>query len=518
MLRAREAELRSNVSVYTENPLRPQLPSLILPRRYEALEAEAKIRNLPLRPLVKPVREALTDIEAEIRLVQQMATGRLYVINGVTGSGKTTFLNSLTLFIDGVSIHTVKGMSLDTRGAVENALTLLRRDPSKMSIVIMEGREAPGSLRDEELDVLLTTLNADFRSESGRRTLFVIPTTHPSLAQTISERAASIGGMTNRVRPFFVFEGPARSEFFSIINETVGAFNNARTLLDYGVSNELAKAIAETTNSIGQFIESCHQEIMSTRQKLEASAAEVKHKRIHLWMVFCSHEQDLRRSYDIVRALTVGGKQIAQVVRILSGQSKEVREWQSREAEFAQIASYLDLRIMYIPVRTALAIFTAYAPPEILKGLKEQGLFQRETVKVRAQESIANTAIGAFLRGQDFTDDPLRRGKLEENQHELFNEMMRIAVNDETLLNAMIAQALREWLSDPETPVVTEKEILGDNRSLVTDIAVISSTDIYCLEMKWRSTQLHDSEVIRSTVARVTDFAKNLPELRHLVG
>ena len=105
MLRAREAELRSNVSVYTENPLRPQLPSLILPRRYEALEAEAKIRNLPLRPLVKPVREALTDIEAEIRLVQQMATGRLYVINGVTGSGKTTFLNSLTLFIDGVSIH-----------------------------------------------------------------------------------------------------------------------------------------------------------------------------------------------------------------------------------------------------------------------------------------------------------------------------------------------------------------------------------------------------------------------------
>ena len=235
-------------------------------------------------------------------------------------------------------------------------------------------------------------------------------------------------------------------------------------------------------------------------------------------MVFCSHEQDLRRSYDIVRALTVGGKQIAQVVRILSGQSKEVREWQSREAEFAQIASYLDLRIMYIPVRTALAIFTAYAPPEILKGLKEQGLFQRETVKVRAQESIANTAIGAFLRGQDFTDDPLRRGKLEENQHELFNEMMRIAVNDETLLNAMIAQALREWLSDPETPVVTEKEILGDNRSLVTDIAVISSTDIYCLEMKWRSTQLHDSEVIRSTVARVTDFAKNLPELRHLVG
>ena len=505
------------MSVQVEEPVRPQLPSLILPRRYEALEAEAKIRNLPLRPLLKPVREALKDIEGEIQLVQQMGTGRLYIINGVTGSGKTTFLNSIGLFVDGISIHTVKGMSLDTRGAIENSLTLLQRDPNKISIVIMEGREAPGSLRDDELDILLTTLNADLRSGVGRRTLFVIPTTHPSLAQTISERAATIGGMTSRVRPFYVFEGPPRSEYMSIINETVSAFNEARTLLDYGISSELAKAIAESTGSIGQFIESCHQEITSKRQILEANASEVKHKRVHLWMVFCSYEQDLRRSYDIVRALTIGGKQTAQVSRILGGQSKEVRDWQGREAEFAQIASYLDLRIMYIPLRTALAVFTAFAPEGVLKNFKEQGLIQRETVKVRAQESIANTAIGAFLKGQDFSDDPLKRGNLTDQQYELFQEIMKIAANDETVLNSMIAESLRQWLANPEMPVVIEKEVLQDNRNLVTDIAVITPTDIYCLEMKWRSSQLHDSEVIRSTVARVTDFAKNLPELRNLI-
>ena len=400
---------------------------------------------------------------------------------------------------------------------MENALALLGRKSDKVSIVILEGREAFGSLRDEELDLLLTTLNVDFRSDAGRRTLFVIPTTAPSLAQAISERAAMIGGMTSRERPFFVFNGPMRHEYVTITNETLAAFNDARSLLDYGISDELAKGIAEATASIGQFIERCHQEIMERQQRLETSFAEVKHKRIHLWMVFCSAEEDLRRNHDIVRSLTVGGKQSVQVSRILIGDSKEVREWQSRASEFAQVASFLDLRVMYLPVRTALAVITAYVPTDVMATLKETRLLQRETVRVRAQESLSNSVIGTFLRHRDFNEDPSRRGRLDDRQKQLFQEVMKLAVADETILNAMIAQALREWHSDPEVVIATEKS-LNEQRSLCADLAVVTSTDIYCLEMKWRSKQLQDSEVIRETVERVTDFAKNLPELKHLVG
>lgn len=516
-LKAKESEIRSAALLQPQNIVSIGLPSLILPIRYERLEAEAKLRGLPLRPLVKPVRDALTDIEREIRLVRQMAMGRLYVINGVTGSGKTTFLNSLGLFIDNVKVFTVKGMPLDSRGSIENALTLLNRAPDKISIVVLEGREAPGSLRDEELDVLLTTLNVDFRSDAGRRTLFVIPTTSSSVAQAISERAANVGGMTSRDRPFYVFGGPSRNEYVTITNETISALNDSRALLDYGISDSLAKGIAEASISIGQFMESCHQEIMQKQNRLETIAGEVKHKRVHLWMVFCSYEDDLRRNYDIVRALTVGGKQLVQISRILAGDAKEVREWQGREAEFAQIAAYLDLRLLYLPMRTALAIVTAYAPDDILNLLKRKGLIQRETVRVRAQESLANTAVGAFLHQRDFADDPSRRGRLEERQKELFQEVMKIAVGDETILNAMIASTLRDWHKDPETVIATEKEVT-ENRTLVADIAVVNPTDIFCLEMKWRSSILVDSEAIRETVSRVTDFAKNLPELRHLLS
>ena len=323
--------------------------------------------------------------------------------------------------------------------------------------------------------------------------------------------------MTSREKPFFVFSGPPRHEFVSITNETLAAFNESRSLLDYGIADDLAKGIAEATESIGQFLESCHQEIVSRQDRLITAAAHVKHKRIHLWMVFCSYEEDLRRNYDIVRSLTVGGKQLAQVSRILAGDSKEVREWQTKAAEFAQVAAYLDLRIMYLPMRTAVALVTAYGPQDLMTTLKEQKSLKRGTVRVRAQESLANTAIGAFLQKKEFFDDPSRRGKPDDRQKEIFQALMKTTANHEKTLNATIAYTLRDWLNNPEIIVATETD-LNENRALLGDITVVDATDIFCIEMKWRSSILHDAEVIRESVERVTDFAKNLPELKHLLA
>lgn len=515
-LKTREFGFRTQANIITSKPVRPELPELIMPRRYEALEAEAKNRNVPLRPLVKPVQNAIADIEREINYVRDLGTGRLYVISGTTGSGKTTFLKSLNLFVDNIQIYDLKGLTLDSRSAIEASLAKLNRSEESISIVLLEGREAPSSFKAEEIDLLLTTLNTDFRKASGRRTLFVIPTTATTIAQQISQRAAEIGGMTIKERPFYVFSGPSRVDYVTIVNEMLGALNDSRNLIDYGIPEELSKGLAETSNSIGQFIESCYTEIIERRHKLEKAADEIEHKRIHLWMVFCSSEDDLRRNHDIIRSLTVGNKQTIQVSRALVGDAKEVREWQNRIAEFAQAATYLDLRLLYLPMRTAISIFTAYAPDEVIAYLKDERLIQRETVRARAQESLANTAIGAFLQNRGFVDDPLRRGRLDERQKELFPEIMKIAVGDETILNAMVAETLRQWLNNPEIVVTTEKE-LNDQRTLVTDIAIITTTDIYCLEMKWRSGQLTDSEVLRETISRVTDFTKNMSELKYLL-
>src|SRR2546428_10857986 len=101
-------------------------------------------------------------------------------------------------------------MSMDKREFVENALAVLRREKDKRSVVVLEGKEAPGSMKSDDIDVLLTTLNTDFRSGIGRNTLFVIPTTSQAVAQEIGDRAARIGGMTSKDKLFYVFNGPSR--------------------------------------------------------------------------------------------------------------------------------------------------------------------------------------------------------------------------------------------------------------------------------------------------------------------
>lgn len=523
-IRLNEQQIRATAKIYLEKSVAPIFPSIVLPFRWEALEAEAQKRNVPLKPLIMPVQNAIAEVERELVRIKETGMGKLYVISGVTGSGKTTFLNSLHLFLDDVGVHSIKSMSLDRQESIDNALAVLRREKDKRSVVVLEGKEAPGSLKSDDIDVLLTTLNTDFRRGVGRRTLFVIPTTSQSVAQLIGERAANIGGMTTKDKLFFVFNGPSRHEYVSITNDTLRALNESKTLLEYGISDQIAKGIAEASESIGSFMSNCYSEIQKQRASLESFSTALKRKRVHLWMIFCSLEDTARRNHDIIRSLTVGDFQHAQVKRLLTGDSKEAKFWEDKQEAFAQAAQYIDLRIMYLPLRTANAIATAYGHKEFIEQLKklklESGdrILKREAVRDSAQESLASTAIGSYLRQEGFVDrDVARRRSIDEKQKEIFREIVKLSSKDDKAPNAMIAACLRDWSKDPELKISTQLS-LNDNGSLIPDIAVVSPTDIYCLELKWRSSLLHEGEVVRETAERVKEFTEGLPELKNLLS
>ncbi|MEO7909940.1 MAG: hypothetical protein ABIV47_09840 [Roseiflexaceae bacterium] len=513
----RELHIRNTTEIYTDTPNLPSFPELVLPPRWESLELEAKQRNIPLKPLIAPVHEAIVEVERELRRIQETGIGRLYIISGVTGSGKTTFLNSLNLFIDGVIVKSIKIATIDSRETVEQALRSLSRVGSKYTVVVLEGRETPGSFKSDEIDILLATLNQDFRNGVGRKTLFVIPTTSQAVAQSVSERAYDVGGMTSRNKPFHVFTGPPRSKFISIANDTLRALNESRTLAEYGVSDAMAKGIAESVESIGAFLEKCYEEITDRKQIVLNHASETKRKRIHLWMVFCSMENNSRNNYDIIRSLTFGELQHVQVKRVLIGDSHEVRDWEQRPGAFAQAAQWLDLRLTYLPLRTANAIVSAYGDKGLVEYLKtievdDKRLLKREALRARARESLASTAIGAFMRGEGFLDRNLSKGAPTEIQQQLFKEIFKALNNNDKILNSLVAQTLREINKQPENTIPTELQ-LNDNRTLVSDVAIVTPTDIYCLEFKWRSSVLYEAEVIRETVQRVSEFTRELPEL-----
>src|SRR5947209_1276669 len=75
-------------------------------------------------------------------------------------------LYSLRLFLENIIVHSIRLNTIDRPEIVENALAALRRERNKHSIIVLEGRETQGSLtqgslKSDEIDILLTTLNAD---------------------------------------------------------------------------------------------------------------------------------------------------------------------------------------------------------------------------------------------------------------------------------------------------------------------------------------------------------------------
>jgi len=402
-IRARESQLRAEATILTPTPSAHNFPSLVFPQRWELLKAETEKRKIPLKPLIIPVQKALLEIEKERRQILETGQGRLLVMSGISGSGKSTFLNSLDLYIKGVRVFTVTWKVIDRIESVEEKLAALPREKSKLAVVVLEGKETVPALKSDEIDILLTALNVDFRHDSGMHTLFVIPTTSQSVAQSISQRAADIGGMASRLRPFYVFEGPRRNEYEQTTDKMLRALNDSRGLFDNGITSETAKGLAESSESIGQFMISCYDEIKRQQDALKEAAFEIKRKNLHVWMVFCSREEDNRRNHDIIRSLTTSHYQYAQFGRMLVGEATEIKFWEGRHATFALAAQYLDLRLTYIPMKSANTIVTAYGNKELVEKLKnlelEDGVaaVKREAVRASAQESILGTAIGAFF-------------------------------------------------------------------------------------------------------------------------
>jgi hypothetical protein len=91
-------------------------------------------------------------------------------------------------------------------------------------------------------------------------------------------------------------------------------------------------------------------------------------------------------------------------------------------------------------------------------------------------------------------------------------------ISNDKDLNALVSQVLRDYLKIPDHKVYTELSVIDSNNRLITYIAVVTPTDIYCLGFKWRSSVLVDSEIIRQTVSRVKDFAIQLPEPQNILG
>ncbi|GAB6262593.1 hypothetical protein [Photobacterium sp. R1] len=81
------------------------MDSLILPKRYEILENVADKNSVSLSSIIKKIPESSKHIDQLLREISIGNVGKLELINGKSGSGKTTFVKSLSLFYSNVQVN-----------------------------------------------------------------------------------------------------------------------------------------------------------------------------------------------------------------------------------------------------------------------------------------------------------------------------------------------------------------------------------------------------------------------------
>jgi energy-coupling factor transporter ATP-binding protein EcfA2 len=219
---------------------------LYVPDRFEGLRGAG---ISALQAIVYPVDGGLKVIDARIRECRAARRGGFMLLRGNSGAGKSTFLDTIHLFRQGVTTHRIAAHE-DVQAALESL------GPGTARLVVLEGREALGEEAATSLEASLHAINSFLRTPAGAETLVVWPTNTDALTQQLEALATAIGaeamfGTGDRVTQF---SGPPKAEYVGIAERTVGALNEGASLAALGISEALAQEITQQADTVGRYL------------------------------------------------------------------------------------------------------------------------------------------------------------------------------------------------------------------------------------------------------------------------
>jgi len=251
------------------------ISSLRLPDRFERLRGED---NGTLRTIIVPVEPALQIIDDRFADMRAAQRGSFMILRGSTGAGKSTFLDTVRLFRQRVSTERIP-RSAD----LEKALYELG-GASNPRIVVIESREALGTVSRPELEAAMHAINMYVRSEEGLDTLVVWPVNTDELATLLTDLAQALGAeaLFGSAGAITLFEGPTKGDFVRIAESTVAALNEGASLASLGISEQTAVDLTGTTNTIGQYLAAVRSAAIAAGRNVERLMAA---ERYRVWVV-----------------------------------------------------------------------------------------------------------------------------------------------------------------------------------------------------------------------------------------
>lgn len=522
------------------------IPAITLPTRWEKLESKIKNDTVSLRTIVRPIPDAMIVVRNIINYLRVTDGCQVLVIHADTGSGKTTFLNTLPHYMQDINLHirTIDLQPLSEEGFATE-LWKLRVVPDGINMIILEGRERPKSITNSYIENVLSNINRFGRS-TKTPILFVIPTNDDEVARLWCDVGSHVGDLIPAHSLFegssrwYNFPGVDRSEYVEVVEETVRTLNPPYNLYRFGISPDEVKSWVETSPTIGKFIETLANKVTYRRGITKLVS---RGKKDHVWIVYCAPDSG---HYDHTY-ITLDGLVQDEMFRVAPNKlvapesgTTLMRGWREPAQWAKLIASlnFLDVRLINFPIITVVTAALTYGEPEIIESFKRTTIAQYKDKIIRelpipdnfnwdisladrrlqvqnARDSIERSNLFFLLR--EMPAARLKGGNIESVKV-LAQYLHLREIASESKLHLYIGQALRDLLEHNRytglVGVETEKPLVKGQTDPVPDITVHTDNDIYALEFHFMRRQITPSEISRYALTRVIEkYMKSLPYL-----
>lgn len=445
--------------------------SLSLPDRFESLRNSPKQQ---IESIVIPVEDALCHLDETYSDIKASGRGAFWILRGQTGSGKSTFLNTVHLFRVGVEAYSILASD-----SISESLSKFRDGSEKhLSILVIEGREARKDISDESLETDLHAINGFIRSKNGNQTLVVWQCNTDDLENRLINLAKEIGGssLLGVISPSYKFSGISKDRYQEVANRTIAVLNEGASLVSFGIAEDLAKNLVDKSETIGTYLTYIRKELLKNKNVINKLLIK---ERCRVWtLVIAGNEPD-----KDVASLTRGSASIADIDRlVVSTNANIVKELKQYPEKIGILATMLDARIIHLPILTALAIVRQFADDDLRNIMKDKQMDVDE--KRQTKRSLEQSDLARAFYSRSIEPNRTKGSPIGSNTLTAFSKLMEIAKKKDEMVNKAIGESLKA--NGIIQDFIPEYAFKG-NLDLKTDLFCINEQEPVRLEIMWRT-------------------------------
>ena len=465
---------------------------LKIPKTFEEskslLEADGHAGYLArLSQFVQPVETAESQI---VEIVSRFDgnSGRLVIFYGRTGTGKSTFIQSLEWrrHLGLARLISIDGSELDATDrliALSNRIREIAdeyRTHPGVTAVTIDYLESLGDISSESKRSFFQTLNGILRKT---KMLVLWPVTSRKDAKEMQREASTVSStLFDDTYPLIEFEGPNPNQFPQIARNTIAVFNNGKLLQSFllteaelEVERDALIADASPDKSVRAYLKKV-QALWNAKSGNLAKVQQKLPKPNEVWIVFCYPEAE-----DVVSGFATKGAHApsawiayhAKLWEYVPNTQRQSRWKTPMRLQYA-IGGAITTRILHLQPQTLLAACGSYSNHPKLKALKD-ALPNQWRQKSKADEMMKRTALFRQL-----VSAPPSRGKTKSGpaaaartaaipHFDSLNKIVAGSGND-THVHTALAECFRSILPDGYT--VTPEQAHPWIPQIIPDIRV----------------------------------------------